>query len=80
MAAKLDNEYEENVKNKAWLIKLRKEIEELQTGKKLARDALMVVLDESKDRREREEQLTVLLAVLEMPEEKEKFRRRLFLS
>lgn len=76
----MDNEYEENVKNKAWLIKLRKEIEELQTGKKLARDALMVVLDESKDRREREEQLTVLLAVLEMPEEKEKFRRRLFLS
>lgn len=76
----MDNEYEENVKNKAWLIKLRKEIEELQTGKKLARDALMVVLGESKDRREREEQLTVLLAVLEMPEEKEKFRRRLFLS
>lgn len=76
----MDHEYEENVKNKAWLIKLRKEIEELQTGKKLARDALMVVVDESKEKREREEQLTVLLAVLEMPEEKEKFRRRLLLS
>jgi hypothetical protein len=47
------------------------------TNRKLASEALLDVVDEEQDRKLREEQLTVLLSVLELGEEKAWLRQRL---